>query len=49
MGGYIGLIVIFTILNEGLSAFLLMLCMVLWLSLYYHVVDNTERFKVNFI
>lgn len=35
-----------TIINDGLSTFLLMICLLIWLMVYFHNIDNTERFKV---
>jgi len=46
MERYVVLIILLIVLNEGLFVFLLMVCMLLWFAIYYHALDNVDRFKV---
>lgn len=43
---YMLLVVILIILNEGLFVFCLMLCFIVYLAIYYHAIENVDRFKV---
>lgn len=38
-------IVLFLCLNDGLIAFLLMICMLVWLGTHFHFIDKTTRFE----
>jgi hypothetical protein len=33
-------IVLFLILNDGLAAFLMVCCMMVWLAIYYNAIDT---------
>lgn len=39
------LIVLFLIFNDGLVAFAMVCCMMVWLGIYYNAIDNQDRFR----
>lgn len=44
MGRIMMLIGIFLFINDGIGGFGLMICLILWLAIYYHAIDNNQRF-----
>lgn len=44
LGRIMVLIGIFLFINDGIGGFGLMLCLLLWLAIYYHAIDNVQRF-----